>query len=90
MTTIAQEQHIAVGLRLEGMTSMGYVWAKLPRATVGVAGRMWGHVRIAGMKDDVPIPFVRFPQTAIKPAAEATVVVKKSMVDPKLKKRGMI
>ncbi|KAL5396429.1 hypothetical protein PMIN03_005484 [Paraphaeosphaeria minitans] len=84
VTTIAQEQHIVVGLRLEGMESMCYVWAKLPGTTVGVAGRMWGHVRIAGMREDVAIPFVRFPQTDGQLGAESKVVLKESMVDPKL------
>jgi hypothetical protein len=90
VTTIAQEQHIVVGLRLEGMTSIGYVWARLPRATVGVAGRMWGHVRIAGLRDDIPLPFLRFPQTGVKPGAEARVVLKESLVNPKLKGRPII
>ncbi|KAJ4345426.1 uncharacterized protein N0V89_011556 [Didymosphaeria variabile] len=90
ITTIAQEEHIVVGLRLEGMASMGYIWAKLPQATVKVAGRMWGHVRIAGLKDDVPVPFVRFPQTGVKPGGEATVVLKESMVDPRLRGRPVI
>jgi hypothetical protein len=69
---------------------MGYVWAKLPRTTVGVAGRMWGHVRIAGLRDDIPVPFVRFPQTGVKPGAEARVVLKESIVDPKLQRRPVI
>ncbi|KAL1603663.1 hypothetical protein SLS60_005251 [Paraconiothyrium brasiliense] len=90
ITTIAQEEHIVVGLRLEGMASMGYVWAKLPQATVKVAGRMWGHVRIAGLKDDVPVPFVRFPQTGVKAGGDAAVVLKESMVDPQLRGRPII
>ncbi|KAK7191666.1 hypothetical protein DPSP01_008108 [Paraphaeosphaeria sporulosa] len=85
VTTIAQEQHIVVGLRLEGMESMGYVWARLPSTTVGVASRMWGHVRIAGMRIDIPVPFVRFPQTGIKPGAQSKVVLKESVIDPKLR-----
>ncbi|KAF1975122.1 hypothetical protein BU23DRAFT_552545 [Bimuria novae-zelandiae CBS 107.79] len=40
VTTIVEEQHVAIGLRLQGMTSMAYVWAKVPRSTVEVAGRM--------------------------------------------------
>lgn len=90
VTTIAQEQHIVVGLRLEGMASMGYVWAKIPGTTVGVAGRMWGHVRIAGMKNDVPVPFVRFPRTGAKLGAESNVVMKESMINPKLQGRPTI
>ncbi|KAF2442189.1 hypothetical protein P171DRAFT_63077 [Karstenula rhodostoma CBS 690.94] len=90
LTTIAQEQHVVVGLRLEGMASMGYVWARVPDTAVGVAGRMWGHVRIAGMRNDVPVPFVRFPQTGVKPGAESEVVLKESMVNPKLQTRPTI
>lgn len=85
VTTIAEEQHIVVGLRLEGMKSVGYVWAKLPVSTVGVAGRMWGHVRVAGMRNDVPVPFARFPQSVVKLGAGSKVVVKESMADPKLR-----
>ena len=59
---------------------MAYVSARVPGEEVEVAGRMWGHVRVAGMRNDVPVPFWRFPVTGVRPGQEARVVVKESMV----------
>lgn len=85
VTTIVGEDHAVVGLQLEGMKSIAYIWARLPSTVVPVAGRMWGNVRIGGIRDDIPIPFVGFPEANVKPGQKSAVVLKDSMVAPKLR-----
>ncbi|KAJ4288156.1 hypothetical protein N0V90_012173 [Kalmusia sp. IMI 367209] len=80
-TAIYHEVHLVVGLRLEGMKNMGYVWARVPRPIVNEGIRVWGHVRVAGLRKDVPVPFVGFPQKHVKPGEGATVVEKGSMIN---------
>lgn len=79
-TTIAQEDHVVAGLRLEGMKQMQYVWAKSAAPTVGTDSRTWSHVRITGLRDDVPVPFVGFPQQRMKPGERVRVVTKGSVI----------
>lgn len=87
--TIVQEVHMVVGLRLEGMDRMEFVWAKTSFPTTPIADRTWGDVRIAGLRDDIPVPFFGFPQKQTKAGGEAVVVTKKSMVkEPKKKPFG--
>ena len=84
LTSIAEETHVVVGLRLQGMQEVGYVWARRPVALVGREESMWGHVRVAGWRGDVPVPVVGFPQEG-KPGARVRVVKKGSMVARKVR-----
>lgn len=77
--TIAHEGHMVVGLRLEGMKELAYVWARIPTATVTIGQRTWGDVRFGGLRDDVPAPFFGFP-VQVKPGDGVTVVSKVSLV----------
>lgn len=81
---IVEETHTVVGLRLEGMDEMGYVWAKTRAPLEKRNVRAWGDVRIARVRGDVPIPFVGFPQRVIKAGGQVTVVAKKSMISAKV------
>jgi hypothetical protein len=76
---IVTQVHTAVGLRLKGMTRIAYVWAKVDTHTES-QDRSWGNVRIAGLRDDVPIPFICFPERETKPGGQKTVVVKDSLI----------
>jgi hypothetical protein len=75
--TVAHETHTVVGLRLEGMTTMAYIWAQVQAAS-GRNDRTWGDVRLAGLRKDVPAPNVGFPMHVIKPGGEMKVVAKES------------
>jgi hypothetical protein len=75
---IVTQVHTVVGLRLKGMSRMAYVWAKADART-GSQDNPWGDVRIAGLRDDVPIPFICFPERETKPGGQITVVVKDSL-----------
>ncbi|KAF1840392.1 uncharacterized protein K460DRAFT_389935 [Cucurbitaria berberidis CBS 394.84] len=79
LATIAQESHTVVGLRLEGMSKMAYIWAKA-KSPSGSKGKTWGDVRIAGLRKDVPAPLLGYPEGTMKPGSQATVVVKESMI----------
>ncbi|RAR06795.1 ethyl tert-butyl ether degradation ethd [Stemphylium lycopersici] len=75
--SILEEAHTVVGLRLKGMNGMAYIWAKAKDSS---GGKAWGHVRIAGIRDDVPIPHVWSPEP--KPGTERTVIVNDSIITP--------
>ncbi|KAF5849572.1 hypothetical protein GGP41_004995 [Bipolaris sorokiniana] len=76
-TRIAMETHTVVGIRLRGMDRLAYIWAKVK---IIPAIRVWSDVRIAGLRNDVPVPNVWQPERPIKPGAEKTVVVKNSLI----------
>ncbi|KAF1832359.1 hypothetical protein BDW02DRAFT_581282 [Decorospora gaudefroyi] len=76
---IVTEVHTVVGLRLKGMERMAYVWAKRPAVS---EQRTWGDVRVAGLRDDIPIPFVGVSGRGMKPGGQSTVVVKESLIAP--------
>ncbi|KAF2132775.1 hypothetical protein P153DRAFT_414595 [Dothidotthia symphoricarpi CBS 119687] len=78
--TIVEEVHTVVGLRLEGMNEMGYIWAKTMTPLEERKDRTWGDVRVGNLKEDVPVPFLGFPQRVTKAGAKAIVVIKKSMI----------
>ena len=80
--SIVEEQHMVVGLRLEGMKHMAYVWTRVPTAS---GHRTWGDMRIAGVRDDIPVPFLGFPQRRMKLGGEVVVVRKESMIRDQLK-----
>jgi hypothetical protein len=78
--TIVYEKHVVVGLRLNGMKDMGYVWCRAPDPTPATGVKTWGDVRLAGLRDDIPNPFRGFPQKKTKPGGEALVVDKRSLI----------
>jgi hypothetical protein len=78
--TVVYEKHVVVGLRLSGMKHMGYVWCRASNSTSTSEESTWGDVRVAGLRDDIPTPFVGFPQKKTKPGGEALIVGKSSMI----------
>jgi hypothetical protein len=70
--------HTVVGLRLKGMSGMAFVWVKTP------GEKTWGNVRIAGLRDDVPVP--PFLGQTTKPGCQTTVVVKESLIRKDIEK----
>lgn len=79
---LVQEIHTVVGLRLSGMTEMGYVWAKTEVSSAQAGSCQWGDMRLAGLRDDVPAPFLGLPSGLPKPGGELMVVDKGSMIKP--------
>jgi hypothetical protein len=76
---IFQEVHTVVGLKLEGMRDVAYVWAR--SSTSSVEGdKHWGDVRPAGLRDDIPAPCLGFPMHLIKPGREVPVFSGESQV----------
>jgi hypothetical protein len=78
-TKIAQEVHTVVGLMLEGMSKLAYVWAKAGSTTVS-GEKTWGDVRIAGFRDDIPPSALGYPIQTIEPGKEVALVLKKSQI----------
>jgi hypothetical protein len=76
------ETHVVIGLRLEGMQKMGYVWAKIDDPPPNSNCRTWHDVSIVGLRDDVPVPFVVFPQRNSKMGSKVSIVRKDSMISP--------
>lgn len=77
---IVQEAHTVVGLRLSGMTDMGYVWTRTEVPSTHGGERQWGDVRLAGLRNDIPAPFLGLPAEWTKPGKELMVVEKGSMI----------
>lgn len=75
------ERHIVIGLRLEGMQKMGYVWAKVDYPSPRTNNRMWHDVSITGLRDDVPVPFIGFPHKNSTMGSRVGVVRKDSMIN---------
>ena len=67
--SITHQVHTVVGLRLDGMSSMAYIWAKCstPNSNQHTS---WDAVRIAGLRDDVPCPLLRL--SSARPQARRT------------------
>lgn len=84
IVTLAQEVHTVVGLRLEGMSKMAYIWATARIPTVR-GDKIWGDVRIAGLRDDVPSPLSTFPMQAVKAGGEVALVAKESLISRRAK-----
>jgi hypothetical protein len=78
-STIAQEVHTVVGLKLEGMRDVAYVWARSSTSS-DEGEKHWGDVRPAGLRDDIPAPYLGFPMQLIKPGREVPVFSKDSQV----------
>jgi hypothetical protein len=76
---VGREVHTVVGLRLEGMGKMAYVWAKAVCPTVG-GEKTWGNIRIAGLRDDTPASVLGYPVQASKPGKAVALVLKKSQI----------
>ncbi|KAF9699338.1 hypothetical protein EKO04_002337 [Ascochyta lentis] len=79
-TAIVREIHTVIGLRLNGMDEMSYVWAKVEAPTRMAGNRQWGDVRLAGLKTDIPVPSLGLTAEITKPEGELTVVEKGSMI----------
>jgi hypothetical protein len=76
---LSQDVHTVIGLRLRGMSTMSFVWAKA-RSTSVVGGRAWGNVKIAGLREDTPAPILGLPLWTIKPGGEVAVLSRKSQI----------
>ncbi|CAE7000811.1 hypothetical protein CFE70_001066 [Pyrenophora teres f. teres 0-1] len=76
-TRIVTERHTVFGLKLKGVESIAYVWAK---AECHEGGCTWVDVSIGGLRNDVPLPFACFPDKDAKPGASTTVVVMESLI----------
>ncbi len=61
------------------MSKAAYVWAEASTPCSSESKR-WGHMRIAGLRNDVPAPVVGCLESSIKPGGQATVVMKESMI----------
>ncbi|KAJ4400553.1 hypothetical protein N0V91_008595 [Didymella pomorum] len=77
---LVQEIHTVVGLRLNGMIEMGYVWAKTEVPSAQIGGRQWGDMRLAGLRDNVQALFLGLPSGLPKPGGELMVVDMGSMI----------
>ncbi|KAJ4992078.1 hypothetical protein SVAN01_02399 [Stagonosporopsis vannaccii] len=77
---IMQEVHTVIGLRLSGMSRMGCVWAKTEMPVSTTEDRLWGDVRLVGLRDDVPAPILGLPADFLSAAGEVKVVEKGSML----------
>jgi hypothetical protein len=80
---IREEVHTVVGLRLQGMKKMAYVWAKSQDPRSSGNDTLWGHVRIAGVRHDIPATHLGFPLHHVKPGSEVEIVSKKSRMSSK-------
>jgi hypothetical protein len=76
---LSEEVHTVIGLRLRGMSTMSFVWAKA-RPTSVVGERTWGNVRIGGLREDMPAPILGLPLQTVKPGGEIAVLSKKSQI----------
>jgi hypothetical protein len=79
-STITHELHTVVGLRLEGMNQVGYVWSRTKYPVNTIGSRTWGDTRLAGLRDDVPVPSFGSPQQSLKAGGEMEVVTMDSMI----------
>lgn len=68
--TITREVHIVVGLKLEGMNKMGYIWAWKMEPKRGCSYVRWCNVRLAGLRDDVPESCLGYPLDTLRPGQE--------------------
>ncbi|KAH3909138.1 hypothetical protein HBH56_168660 [Parastagonospora nodorum] len=78
-STIVHEIHTVVGLKLDGMRDVAYVWAKSSNSSA-TGEKHWGDVRPAGPRDDIPAPCLGFPMHLIKPGCEVPVFSKECQV----------
>lgn len=78
-----------MGLRLEGMQKMGYVWARVDSPTLSTNSCTWHDVSVVGLRDDVPVPFVGFPRKNAKMGSRIAVVKKESMMNSKKGSTGL-
>ncbi|KAF2705394.1 hypothetical protein K504DRAFT_448950 [Pleomassaria siparia CBS 279.74] len=80
------EAHTVIGLKLEGMTDVGYVWARTDAPFGNDRDGTWGDLTIGGLRDDIPAPFFFFPQKGNTRGSVISVVKKGSMIsNPKEK-----
>lgn len=77
---VVQEVHTVVGLRLNGMNELWYVWTKTETPSPQAGGGQWGDTRFAGLRDDVPVPVSGLPSGLPKPGVTFVAVSKGSMI----------
>lgn len=77
---IIQETHTVIGVRLNGMSEMGYVWAKIETPKRAAAGRIWGDVSVVGLRNDIPAPVLGLSAVLPEAGSEVKVVEKNSMI----------
>jgi hypothetical protein len=76
---LGQEVHTVIGLRLQGMSTMAFVWAKAKHPS-NFGGRIRGDVKIAGLREDAPAPILGLPVQAVRPGSEIAIFSKKSQI----------
>jgi hypothetical protein len=77
--TIGQEGHTVVGLRLEGMSGMAYVYARAGDVSLG-QHRLWVDVRPTALRDDVPPPSLASSFLAGQSGSVTPIVLKESQI----------
>lgn len=77
--TIGQEDHTVVGLRLEGMSGMAYVYARAGDVSFG-QHRLWVDVKPTALRDDVPPPYLASSFLAGKSGSAIPIVLKDSQI----------
>lgn len=87
-SSIVREDHVVVGLRLKGMKDMAYIWARTATLAASAGCKTWGDARLAGLRDDVPVPFFGFPEKRVKRGGEVTIVESTSMIRIKRQRRS--
>ncbi|KAJ8111311.1 hypothetical protein OPT61_g6066 [Boeremia exigua] len=78
--SIVREVHTVIGLRLSGMSEMGYVWAKIEAPYRTAEDRIWGDVQLFGLRNDVPAAFLGLATDFPKVGGELKVVEKGSII----------
>jgi hypothetical protein len=77
--SLVQEVHTVVGLRLDGMKELAFVWARV-RPHTDREGQTWSDVRVGSVRDDAPSPVLVLPMHAIKSGGEVLLVDKASQI----------
>ncbi|KAF1912651.1 hypothetical protein BDU57DRAFT_583119 [Ampelomyces quisqualis] len=76
---IGQEEHTVVGLRLEGMAEMAYVYGRVKDSFLD-QHRLWVDVRPTGLREDVPLPSLVSSQLKAESGARIPIVLKESQI----------
>ena len=77
---IACEAHVVIGLKLEGMSNIGYIWSKVDKGSGDRDATTWRDTTVSCLRNDVPAPlFELFPKHTGK-ESQIGVVKKESMM----------
>lgn len=89
---LRSESHVVLGIRIEGMSSMGYVWARIGAQRQSRRQRRhaaaWTGVQLSGLRNDVPVPFLGDPGHALKPGTSEMIVCKQSLITGDVRSGG--